>query len=250
MRSTSVTDRPQDRPARPQVPPLRNGDHLTRAEFHRRYEAMGEGVSAELIEGIVYLWRAPGMPSPVSLDKHGTPHLHVATWVGYYCSKTPGLLSGDNSTVFIDGVNEPQPDVLLGIPVAASGRTRLVTRSGKQYVDGAPDLVIEIAASTAAIDLNAKLAAYQRNGVGEYLVLLTEEDRAVHWMSLVDNRFQTLAPDADGLLESRLFPGLWLDETALLGGDLVKLLASVDRGCATDSHRDFVIRLSASLAIS
>ena len=208
---------------------------------------MGEGVRAELIEGIVYLWSSPGTPSPVSLDQHGMPHFYAVTWAGYYCSKTPGLVPGDNSTVFIDGTNEPQPDVLLGIPVAAGGRTKLVSRGNKQYVDGAPDLVIEVAASTAGIDLHAKLAAYQRNGVGEYLVVLTEEQREVRWMALVDDRFQPLAPDpADGLLMSRLFPGLWLDPAALLAGDLPKLLAAVDRGCATDAHRDFAARLLAA----
>lgn len=204
---------------------------------------MGEGVRAELIEGIVYLWSTPSMPSPVSLSHHGTPHLYVAGWVTYYCSKTPGLLPGDNSSVFIDGTNEPQPDVLLGIPEAAGGRTRLVDRKGKRYVEGAPELVIEIAAGTASIDLNAKLTAYQRNGVGEYLVVLTEDQREVRWMSLVDNRFEPIPPDADGLLKSRLFPGLWLDAAALLGGDLPKLLTAVDIGCATDAHCTFAARL-------
>jgi Uma2 family endonuclease len=226
------------------VPPLRNGDHLTRAEFHRRYEAMGGAVRAELIEGIVYIWSSPDMPSPVSLSHHGTPHFHVVTWAGYYCSKTPGLLPGDNSTVFIDGTNEPQPDVLLGIPVAAGGRTKLVERNGRQYVEGPPDLVVEVAASTAAIDLHAKLAAYQRNGVGEYLVILTEDQREVRWMALAQDRFEPIAPAPDGLLRSTLFPGLWLDPAALLAGDLTKLLAAIDAGCATDAHRAFAARLA------
>jgi Uma2 family endonuclease len=236
-----------DQPARSKIPPLRNGDHLTRAEFHRRYEAMGEAVRAELIEGIVYIWSKPDMPSPVSLDKHGMPHFNVVGWAAYYCSKTPGLVPGDNSTVFIDGVNEPQPDVLLGIPVAAGGRTKLTSRNDRQYVEGAPDLVVEVAASTVAIDLNAKLMAYQRNGVGEYLVVLTEEDRGVRWMTLVENRFQPIAPDADGLLKSRLFPGLWLDGEALLAGDLAKVLAAVDRGCSTDAHKEFAARVAAAV---
>ena len=239
-----AANRPEDHPGRTPVPPLRNGDHLTRAEFHRRYEAAGGSVRAELIEGIVYIWSSPEMPSPVSLSHHGTPHFYVVTWAGYYCSKTPGLLPGDNSTVLIDGTNEPQPDVLLGIPVSAGGRTKLVERNGRQYVDGPPDLVVEIAASTAAIDLHAKLAAYQRNGVGEYLVVLTEEQREVRWMALVEDRFGPIAPGPNGLLRSTLFPGLWLDPAALLAGDLPKLLAAVEQGCATDAHRAFAVRLA------
>lgn len=246
LNSSVVSQIPEDRPGGPRIPPLRNGDHLTRAEFHRRYEAMGESVRAELIEGIVYIWNSPDMPSPVSINKHAAPHDDLVAWHGYYRSRTPGLIHGNNATVFLDGIGEPQPDVLLGIPVSAGGRTRLVTRGDSEYVEGAPDLVIEISASTASIDLNAKLAAYQRNGVGEYLVVLTEDDREVRWMSLVDNRFVPIAPDADGLLKSRLFPGLWLDPAALLAGDLPKLFAAVDRGCATDAHREFAARLASA----
>ena len=35
------------------IPPLENGDHLTRAEFLRRYDGMPDVKKAELIEGVV-----------------------------------------------------------------------------------------------------------------------------------------------------------------------------------------------------
>ena len=49
------------------VPPLENGDRLTRDEFERRYEAMPHLKKAELIEGVVYV------PSPVRYRHHGAP---------------------------------------------------------------------------------------------------------------------------------------------------------------------------------
>ena len=53
----------------PAIPPLRNGDHLTRDEFERRYQAMPGVNKAELVEGVVH------MPSPVSAEEHGAmPH--------------------------------------------------------------------------------------------------------------------------------------------------------------------------------
>src|SRR5205823_10671630 len=88
------------------VPPLVNGDRLTRVEFERRYAAMPDVNKAELIEGIVY------MPSPVRQTSHGKPHVILASWLGYYISKTPDLEDfGDNSTVRLDEDNEPQPDL-------------------------------------------------------------------------------------------------------------------------------------------
>lgn len=49
------------------LPRLENGDHLTRAEFERRYDAMPGLKRAELIEGVVY------RPSPVRAY-HAEPH--------------------------------------------------------------------------------------------------------------------------------------------------------------------------------
>lgn len=53
------------------VPPLENGDRLTRPEFERRYEAMLHLEKAELIEGVVYVG------SPVRYTQHGKPSSDV-----------------------------------------------------------------------------------------------------------------------------------------------------------------------------
>src|SRR2546421_12390290 len=89
------------------VPPLENGDRLTRAEFERRYSAMPHETRAELLEGVVY------MPSPVSLLNHGEPHVNITAWLGIYKMRTPGVRCGDNCTVRLDMGSEPQPDAVL-----------------------------------------------------------------------------------------------------------------------------------------
>ncbi|MEM6560130.1 MAG: Uma2 family endonuclease [Planctomycetota bacterium] len=219
------------------VPPLVNGDHLTREEFHRRYEAMPEVKKAELIEGVVY------MPSPVSLN-HSEPHDALACWRGFYRMRTPGLISGMDSTVFLDGINEPQPDVALGIPRAAGGQTDITVVKGRRYIGSAPELCVEVAMSTSSIDLNAKLRSYERNGVQEYVVVLGEPPE-VRWMVLENGRFERIDLD-DGLYKSRAFPGLWLDPAALLAGNLTRLADAVQRGCSEDQrHAAFVEQLGA-----
>lgn len=117
------------------LPELQAGDRLTRAEFERRYDAMPYLKKAELLGGVVY------MPSPVT-DRHGNPHFRVIGWLAQYEAATPGTRGGDNSTVRLDLDNEPQPDALLRIDPARDGQTR--TCDG--YVEGAPELVAEIAA--------------------------------------------------------------------------------------------------------
>ena len=224
--------------ARPAVPPLRNGQRLTRAEFERRYEAMPEVKKAELIEGEVF------MPSPVRLDVHGQPHTELSYWLMVYRSKTRGLRSGDNSTVRLDLDNEPQPDLLLMIPTAAGGQAAV---DADGYVNGGPELVAEVSASTASIDLDRKLQAYRRNGVREYVVWRTE-DAAIDCFVLQAGEFRPLEPDGDGLLKSTVFPGLWLDSAALLAGDLQRVAAAVEQGVAGEAagHGELVRRLAAA----
>ncbi len=110
------------------------------------------------------------------------------------------------------------------------------------YIEGAPDLVAEIASSSVSYDLGDKLKAYQRNGVHEYLVLRVR-DRQIDWFLLQEERYLPLIPAADGVLRSTVFPGLWLDPAALLRGDLNAVFALVQQGRNAPEHADFVARL-------
>jgi hypothetical protein len=236
MRGMSVVPTsPAAQSNRTRIPPLENGDRLTRAEFERRYRAMPGVKKAELIEGIVY------MPSPVRISRHGVPHARLCTWLGYYVSKTPGLedLLADNTTARLDEDNEPQPDLMLLLPKRIGG---LAEADEDDYVNGPPTLACEIAASTVSIDLHAKLNAYRRNGVREYLVWRTD-DAAVDWFILREGQYVPLPRDERGVVKSEHFPGLWLDVPALLKGDLAGLFRTVDEGVGTAEHAGFVRRL-------
>jgi Uma2 family endonuclease len=216
------------------IPPLEPGDRLTRAEFERRYAAMPELKKAELIEGVVY------MPSPVRYHRHGRPHLKLIGWLARYEAETPGVEAADNSTVRLDLDNEPQPDAFLLVHPDRGGQTQI---SDDDYVEGAPELVAEVASSSVSFDLHTKLHVYRRNGVREYMVWRVL-DREVDWFVLRESEYQRLLPSADGLLKSENFPGLWLDAAALIRGDLPAVLAAVQRGCETREHAGFVARLN------
>jgi Uma2 family endonuclease len=224
-----TTDRARDG----RIPPLENGDRLTRAEFERRYEAMPKLKKAELIEGEVY------MPSPVRHKYHGRQHLHLGFWVCAYEGSTPGVEASDNSTVRLDLENEPQPDCLLFIQPEHGGRVRI---DEEGYIEGAPDLVGEVASSSVSYDLGKKLGAYRRNGVREYVVWRVL-DRQIDWFVLRGEHFELLTPGPDGIIRSTVFPGLWLDPSALLRSDINAVLAVVQEGLASPEHADFVARL-------
>jgi Uma2 family endonuclease len=212
------------------LPLLENGDRLTRHEFERRYHAMPNLKKAELIEGVVYV------PSPLRYYRHGRPHSMIMGWLIAYEAATPGVESADNATVRLDLDNEPQPDALLRIEEACGGRSRI---SEDDYVEGAPELIVEIASSSASYDLHDKLKVYRRNGVQEYIVWQMAEQK-LDWFSLQGGEYIPLQSDESNLIRSRIFPGLDLPIAALLAGDLATVLAQVQNSMTTEAHQAFV----------
>jgi Uma2 family endonuclease len=217
-----------------EIPPLEAGDRLTRAEFERRYEVMPQLKKAELIEGVVYI------PSPVSLNRHGRPHAHLITWLGIYEFDTEGVIVADNATTRFDLDNEPQPDAVLFIDPAKGGQARI---SPDDYIEDAPELVAEVASSSASYDLNDKLKVYRRNGVCESIVWRVRE-RQIDWFVLKGGEYLRLPLDDSGVYRSEVFPGLWLDPAALVRGDKKTLKATIQRGLASPEHAAFVARLN------
>jgi Uma2 family endonuclease len=215
------------------VPPLVAGDHLSRAEFERRYQAMPQVKKAELVEGVVY------MPSPVSVQ-HGEPHAIVIGWLLTYVAATPAIRLLDNTSLRIDARSELQPDAMVLLDEARGGACR-IERDG--FVAGSPEFVVEVAASSVSYDMHSKLRVYQRNGVQEYLVLSTYEQHAI-WHRLIGGKYARNQPGDDGVLRSQLFPGLWLDPQKLWSNDVSGLLAVLHEGLRSPEHAEFVARLN------
>jgi Uma2 family endonuclease len=221
-------------PSSKDVPELHNGDRMTQPEFHRIYERMPPDFKAELIGGIVYV------ASPLKRP-HANHHIWFGTLFGTYEMYTPGVEAADNATVLLGPEGEPQPDLYLRILPEYGGQSRT---SPKDYVQGAPELVTEIAHSSRSVDLHSKRLDYARYGVREYLVLCVRE-RQVRWFDLPAD--QELAIDADGILRVRCFPGLWIDVEALLNKER-RMLDVLQQGLATPEHAAFVRTLAQAKA--
>ncbi|MEP0913950.1 Uma2 family endonuclease [Leptolyngbya sp. GB1-A1] len=217
----------------PDCPPLQSGDHLTRPEFERRYAAAPHVRKAELIEGIVYV------ASPLRHEQHGKPHSRIITWLGVYQAMTPGVDLSDAPTVRLDLDNEPQPDAVLFIESAAGRQTRI---SSDGYIEGSPELIVEIAASSAAIDTGIKKQVYRRNGVLEYIVWQSYENQ-LEWFVLIEGEYQRLPSDSAGIIRSQTFPGLWLAVPALLSNQMAQVLEVLQVGLRSPERRKFVERL-------
>ena len=210
--------------------PLENGDRLSRGEFERRYMARPDLKKAELIEGVVY------MPSPVRVASHAEPHAAILGWLVTYSASTPGVRAADNATVRLDLDNEPQPDALFRIVPAAGGRAIM---SADDYIDGAPELIVEIAASKRR-DRSAPTSCAPIGATGCRSMLCGGcWNGTSTGFVLSDGEYRPRPTNPAGMLGSRVFPGLRLAVDALLQGDLGRVLAELRNGLSTPEHAEF-----------
>jgi Uma2 family endonuclease len=221
----------------PNVEPegLHHGDNLSRQEFLRIWEQLPNVKQAELIEGMVYT------PSPVGLH-HGVMVSQIAFWLSMYSMATPFCQNATNVTWLMQE-SAPQPDGFLRLLSGHGGQS-----VGKDsFPAGAPELTVEIASSSVAYDLHQKLKLYCDAGVQEYLVIILRKPE-IRWHRRVENKYEPLGADAGGVLRSSVFPGLWLNGTALLNGDMNAMMATLQEGLRSPEHADFVARLKETAA--
>jgi Uma2 family endonuclease len=228
--SRTVPQRPRAVPSR--IPPLQNGDHLTREEFERRYDATPDIKKAELIEGKVY------MAPPISHLEHGRPHARLVGLLSLYAFQTSQVDIGDNSSLRLDVKNMPQPDIFVLIAPTSGGQAQI---DDEGYIVGAPELVAEVAASSASYDLHEKLEVYRRNKVREYLVWRTQEQQ-IDYFILRNGQYQLMQND-NGIYKSEIFPGLWIDAVSLLSENVAQAAALMQQGIASPEHASFVAEL-------
>ncbi len=225
-----------DRPEIEAPPSFVDGERMTHAEFRRRSESLGDGKYAELIRGIVHMVFGAHF-------EHGCSDFALSGWLFHYMRVTPGVVGATNISTVLSDDTEVQPDQQLFIPEALGGRSRLVGG----LVVGPPELVVEVSDSTRSRDLGSKKAEYEKAGVPEYLFVGIGPDE-VRWFAQVEGRYVLIAPEADGVLRSRVFPGLWLDPKALLTGDAGAVIGALERGLASAEHARFAAELAARRA--
>ena len=194
---------------------------------------MPPGIRAELIGGVVV------MPSPVG-KRHYVTSANAVGWLRNYRMKTQGIELADNGSTALDDYGEVQPDAFLRILPERGGQT---SDHGK-IIRGAPELIIEVAGTSKTTDLGSKLADYERAGALEVVVLAIDPDE-VHWHVRREGRLVRMPPDLDGLYRSKVFPGLWLDLDAFFADDGLAIMATLERGLASDEHAAFIARLAA-----
>lgn len=211
---------------------LQSGDRLDQPTFHELYQQTPDGFKAELVEGVVFV------ASPVS-PRHGVPQLILASWLARYVEDTPGVQGFDNTTTILGEKSEPQPDLALRIKPGYGGQT---TDSTEGMILGPCELVIEISNSTFSLDNHAKKRDYERAGIAEYLIILPKS-RSIIWYVRDNTGFVEMALPTDGIFQSQIFPGLWLQAEAVFDETAKRIRTTLEHGLASSEHAAFVEEL-------
>jgi Uma2 family endonuclease len=212
------------------LPLLENGDRMKQPEFHRRYREYPEDVKIELVGGTVYV------ASPLRYP-HGVYHEEIGFLLGLYRRATPGVELAHDVTAILGEESEPRPDLTLRIAGEYGGQSQV---NEEEYLEGPPELLVEVAYSSRAIDLHQKRDDYQQAGILEYVVL-SLEDKQLHWFHFPSD--ENITANRQGVYRSLVFPGLWIHGEALLARDSVRLQQVLRKGLASKDHAAFVKRL-------
>jgi Uma2 family endonuclease len=148
----------------------------------------------------------------------------AALWAATFAARHPDVRFSIDPTLILGDETEVQPDIVLFREPSQGSALRRTTDG---YLQGAPEFVMEIAASSAPYDLHDKLEAYRLAGVPEYVVWRVI-DRQIHWLRLRDGVCVRIEPDKYGVIESTSLPGLRLSIPALLAGDRAAILSALE----------------------
>ena len=163
------------------------------------YAQLPEGAPYQLIGGELVM-----SPSPTPTHQRISLNLSVALYL-FVKEHDLGQILVAPMDVYLSETDTPQPDILF----IAKTRLGII---GEKYVDGAPDLVVEILSPSAAYyDLKKKKRLYEASGVKEYWIV-EPEAQEIEVYALVEGRFDLFGREAgQGTITSKLLAGFSVD---------------------------------------
>lgn len=165
--------------------------------FASLFDVIPEDCKADVIDGVVYL------SPPQTIEEND-----LVSWLcialGTFVEELHlGLVTINKVAYRLDDANGPEPDVAF----IRAQRGDVIRRA---YVDGPPDLAVEIVSPESVDrDYELKRRLYERFGVGEYWIIDPDESTAL-FLILESGAYVEASLDGT-IFHSRVLPGLTLD---------------------------------------
>ncbi|MCI0695052.1 Uma2 family endonuclease [candidate division KSB1 bacterium] len=165
--------------------------------FEQFYEIAEEKVITDLLDGQIF--REPSVA-----PKHG----FIVTWLwsvlGFYAEKFDlGEVLGATVAVRFTKYQATEPDAFF----IRKNRLHII---GQKYIDGPPDLCIEvISEASSERDRGRKFVLYAEHGVKEYWIV-DPLRFTIEFYENQDGEWVEIKPDEHGRLHSKVLSGFWL----------------------------------------
>ncbi len=184
------------------LPPVLIEERMTHEEYMKFCD---EDTKADLIDGVLIV------QSPASIA-HERLFQFLSRVIGIYVArKGLGEVLGSHAAVRLASGHTYEPDLLF----VARERAHII---GEDYIDGAPDLVVEIlSASTYHYDTGPKRVGYEQAGVRELWLIDPYGPKGTQVLRRDETTGTFLAVEPEGepegnIYRSAVIAGLWLRE--------------------------------------
>lgn len=172
---------------------------VTNEDFMAGYE----GMRVEWVNGMV-------IEMPSITDKHDRLTGYLRMLFTMLLEETNGgRVCQDPMIMKLEGISSRAPDLLILLP-------EHLDRLHDNLVIGAADLVIEVVSpGSQRTDRFEKFREYEKGGVPEYWILDPKYQEAAFYQLNSQGLFERIAPDEDGVYQSKSLPRLRLLVTLL-----------------------------------
>lgn len=171
-----------------------NGKKITFEEF---CFLIKDGEKADLIDGVIY------MSSPDNTDANALFVWLLGVMDYFVEERELGQVYGSRVAFRLADLHGPEPDI-------AFVRTKRLNRVQRDFVDGPPDLAVEIVSpDSIERDYVRKREQYRQAGVKEYWIVDEMEQRIVLLRRSTSGSYREVKP-RKGVLHSTALPGFWL----------------------------------------
>jgi Uma2 family endonuclease len=189
-------------------------------------ELVSEDQKADLLDGVIY------MASPENIE-HGRLIAWLAKILGCFVEERQlGEVTLNRIAYRLSPKDSPEPDVAF----LRTDRSSIIKHG---YVDGPPDLAVEVVSpESVERDYEQKRDRYERAGVGEYWIIDPDEKRAT-LLTLVETpgtapAYREAALDGT-IFRSKVVPGFVLDVNWFWQRPLPPALKTVQSMLAKDA---------------
>jgi len=173
-----------------------------------------EETKADLIDGVIHMQSPPA-------DVHERIFIFLSGILNAFVVRRKlGVVRGSRTTLKFSEANGVQPDIVF---ISNASRDRV----HPYYMDGAPEVVIEILSpSTRKLDRGKKMALYAEHGALEYWQI-DPENQSAEFFRNHNGAWLPMPVSDDDIFHSEVIPSFWLNTNWLFAEEEPDIVETV-----------------------